>query len=143
CLLGVLLLASQLLYAQEVAPQKPNKVAPTDTIVPGKGTPKEQIKEIEKVKVKELSDSAGGNEPKKSALVDTTIQNKYGDLLDDDSTNNRKYPLWIPLLQVAGADAFVWSMDRYAMNADFSRIGPESWKYNLKKGWEWDVDRFG
>ncbi|MBK5285599.1 MAG: DUF3943 domain-containing protein [Bacteroidia bacterium] len=142
CALIFLLLTSVFLYAQEVAPQNPNKVAPSDTIVPAKGKPAEQLKEIKEEKVKHLSDSTN-NEPKKSALVDTTVQNKYGDLLDDDTTYNKKYPLWIPLLQVAGANAFVWALDRYVMNYDFARVGPETWKYNINKGWEWDVDRFG
>src|SRR6185436_6689548 len=142
CAIAFLFLTSVFLYAQKVAPQDTTKAAPSDTIVPAKGKPEEQLKGIDKEKVKHLSDSTG-NEPKKSALVDTTVQNKYGDLLNDDSLYNRKYPIWIPLLQVAGANAFVWSMDRYYLDADFARVGPESWNYNLKKGWEWDVDRFG
>jgi hypothetical protein len=142
CAIAFLLLTSVFLYAQKVAPQKTTKAAPSDTIVPSKGKPEEQLKKIDKEKIKHLSDSTG-NEPKKSALVDTTLQNKYGDLLNDDSLYNRKYPIWIPLLQVAGANAFVWSMDRYYLDADFAKVGPESWNYNLKKGWEWDVDRFG
>lgn len=140
--LVILLLTSVFLYAQKVAPQDTTKVAPSDTIVPAKGKPEEQLKEIKEEKVKHLSDSTG-NEPKKSALVDTTVQNKYGDLLDDDTTYNKKYPLWIPLLQVAGANAFVWAYNRYGVNEEFARVGPESWKYNIKNGWEWDVDRFG
>src|ERR1043166_1244671 len=98
-LLFIFFLSSVTLIAQEVAPQNPQKVAPTDTIVPGKGTPEKQLKEIKEEKVKKLSDSTG-NEPKKSVLVDTTVQNKYGDLLDDDTTYNKRYPLWVPLLQV-------------------------------------------
>src|ERR1043166_9617642 len=80
--------------------------ARSDTIVPGKGAPKKQLSEIKQEKVKQLSDTTS-NEPKKSNLVDTTIQNKYGDLLNDDTAYNRKYPLWIPLLETAGANAFV------------------------------------
>lgn len=138
-----LLLSSAFLYAQEVAPQNPQKVAPTDTIVPGKGTPEKQLKEIKKEKEKQLSDTTG-NEPKKSALVDTTVQNKYGDLLDDDTLYNKKYPLWIPLTEVFAANAFVFAMDRYLFKYDFSTsVSSESWKHNFKTGWEWDTDRFG
>lgn len=140
--LFLFLLLSVFLSAQKVAPQKESKVAPTDTIVKSKGNPEEQLKEIKDEKVKHLSDSTG-NEPKKSALVDTTVQNKYGDLLDDDSLYNKRYPLWIPLIEVAGGNAAIWALDRYIMNADFARIGPKTWKYNLKNGWEWDTDRFG
>ncbi|HLG33823.1 MAG TPA: DUF3943 domain-containing protein [Bacteroidia bacterium] len=140
--LVVLLLTSAFLYAQQIAPQDITKVAPSDTIVPAKGKPEEQLKEIKEEKVKQLSDSTG-NEPKKSALVDTTVQNKYGDLLDDDTTYNKKYPLWIPLLETACANVFIWSLGRYYLNADYARVGTESWRYNIENGWEWDVDRFG
>jgi hypothetical protein len=44
---------------------------------------------------------------------------------------------------VAGANALIWSYDRYGLNADFARVGTDTWKYNIKKGWEWDIDRFG
>jgi hypothetical protein len=44
---------------------------------------------------------------------------------------------------VAAANIFIWSFDRYGSNADFAKISPATWKYNLQKGWEWDVDRFG
>ena len=133
-ILAFLLLASPLLYSQQPAS--------SDTIVPGKGAPQKQLNEIKKEKVALHSDSIG-NEPKKSVLIDTTVQNKYGDLLNDDIMYNKKYPLWVPLVEVAAANAFVWSIDRYGMNADFSKIGPGTWKHNLRKGWEWDTDRFG
>lgn len=142
CLIAILLFSSILLSAQEVAPQNPRKVAPTDTIVPGKGTREEQIEKIDSVKVKMLSDSSG-NEPRKSALVDTTLQNKYGDLLDDDTAYNKRYPIWIPAAQVFGAVALTWALDRYVLNADYARIGFQSWKVNINNGWEWDMDRFG
>ncbi len=141
-LIFFLLLSSVFLHAQNTTPQDITKVSPVDTIVPAKGEPKEQLKEIKEEKVKQLSDSTG-NEPKKSALIDTTILNKYGDLLEDDTLYNKKYPLWVPLTEVAGANVFVWSIDRFILNADFARIGLHTWKYNIKKGWEWDTDRFG
>ena len=133
---------SQIVIGQEVAPQNPRKVAPNDTLVPGKGGREMQIGKIDSVKVKILSDSAG-NEPRKSALVDTTKQNKYGDLLDDDPEYNKKYPLWIPAAEVFGAVALTWAVDRYILNADYARIGFKSWNVNLSQGWEWDTDRFG
>jgi len=138
----LLLLFSSLIYGQNRPRQDAPKTASTDTIVPGKGSPEKQLKEIKKEKIILHSDSAG-NQPKKNKLIDTTIQNKYGDLLNDDSAYNRKYPLSTTLVQVAGANALVWSIDRYMMNADFSTVGLASWKYNIKNGWEWDTDRFG
>jgi hypothetical protein len=142
CTLTLLLWSAGFLFAQKTIPQDAQKVAPSDSIIPAKGNPDEQLKEIKEEKVKHLSDSTG-NQPKKSSLVDTTVQNKYGDLLNDDSLYNKRYPLWIPFLEVAGANALIWSYDRYGLNADFARVGMESWKYNIKKGWEWDIDRFG
>jgi hypothetical protein len=134
CLLAIIVCSSTRLFAQ--------KVAPLDTIVPGNGTPKQQIKQSKAIKVKLLSDSTG-NQPKKSALIDSTRQNKYGDLFDDDIKFNKKYPVWKPAVQVLGINAFTWSLDRFILKDDFSHIGPSTWKYNIQKGWEWDADRFG
>jgi hypothetical protein len=68
-----------LIYGQEeeVVPQNPSKVAPNDTINRSKGNDDAQLKKIKEEKIKKLSDSTG-NEPAKSAFVDTTKQNKYG-----------------------------------------------------------------
>jgi hypothetical protein len=128
------LLFSQLIYAQQ--PLK------TDTIKPGKGNPDKQLKDIKERKILFHSDSKG-NQPKKSINIDTTIQNKYGDLLNDDIEYNKKYPLWIPAVETFGALALTWSIDRYILNADYARTGIKTWKYNIKEGWEWDKDRFG
>jgi hypothetical protein len=90
-ILVLLLFSLTFLYGQEVPRQNPKKVAPNDTIVKDKGTREDQLRKIKEVKVEKLSDSAG-NEPLKSKLVDTTIQNKYGDLLNDDKEYNKRYP---------------------------------------------------
>src|SRR5437879_7205774 len=82
-LLTLMFVASTNLFAQ--------KTTKIDTIVPGKGTSKQQIKQSKEVKKQLLSDSTGGNEPAKSHLVDTTVKNKYGDLLNDDIKYNPKY----------------------------------------------------
>ena len=42
----------------------------------------QQLDKIKEKKVNLHSDTAG-NEPKKSASIDSTLQNKYGDLLKD------------------------------------------------------------
>jgi hypothetical protein len=133
-LVALSLIFSVFLSAQNSASQ--------DTIIPAKGNTKEQLKVIKEKKTDRHSDSIG-NEPKKSVLIDTTIQNKYGDLLNDDTAYNKRYPIWKPALQTFGAVALTWSMDRYALNADYARIGPATWKYNIQEGWEWDADRFG
>jgi len=129
----LILISSTSLFAQTVTP--------VDTIKPGNGPVKQQLKEIKAAK-KTITDSTG-NQPKKSPLIDTTIQNKYGDLLNDDITLNKKYPIWKPALEVLGINVFTWSLDRFLLNQDFSHIGPSTWKYNIQQGWEWDADRFG
>lgn len=129
-----LLLSSLSLYAQQ--PVK------ADTIKPENGNPKEQLKVI-KDRKKELHKDSIGNEPKKSVLIDTTLQNKYGDLLFDDTAYNKRTPFWKAAIGVPGALLFTWSFDRFILNADYSHIGVKTWKYNIKNGWEWDNDRFG
>jgi len=118
------------------------QVTPVDTIKPGNGPVKEQLKQIKDAK-KTVKDSTAGGQPVKNPLIDTTIQNKYGDLLNDDPKYNKRYPFWKPLVGVIGVNVFTWSMDRFIFNESFSHIGPATWKYNLRKGWEWDDDRFG
>jgi len=137
-----MILFSPFLYGQDVPRQNPKKVAPNDTIVPGKVSREKQLEKIEEVKVKLLSDSTG-NEPVKSKLVDTTKQNKYGDLLDDDTAYNKRYPFWIPAVETFGAITFTWALDRFVLNADYARVGFTTWKNNIIYGWEWDTDRFG
>ena len=135
------------LHGQEVTPQNPQVVAPTDTIIRGKGSGDKQLKEIKEVKVKKLSDSTN-NEPLKSELVDTTKQNKYGDLLVDDPEYNKKYPLWIPALYVFGINTALNLVDRYALKLEFANVNPTTWKRTLSAGWPWgpgwmwDQDRF-
>src|SRR5437763_8885578 len=69
--------------------------------------------------------------------------NMYGDLLNDDPRYNPRYPWWRPAIRVVFADVFTWAIDRYVMDADYSHIGPHTWKNNIREGWEWDADRFG
>jgi hypothetical protein len=64
-------------------------------------------------------------------------------LLDDDPEYNKKSPIWAVGLRVVATNVFVWAVDRFIINYPLSRVGPASWKSNLKKGWEWDTDRFG
>src|ERR1700712_1335532 len=125
------------------APLFAQQVTHLDTIVPGKGTPKQQIKQSKEIKKQLLSDSVGGHQPAKSPLVDTTVKNKYGDLLNDDIKYNPKYPVWKPMVNVLGINLFTYTLDHYILNESFSNIGLSSWKYNIQKGWEWDSDRFG
>ncbi|MES2328817.1 MAG: DUF3943 domain-containing protein [Bacteroidota bacterium] len=130
-------------FAQTPPPTRDTVIAPIkDTIVPAKGNPEQQLKDIKTDKKEQFKDSADG-QPKKSPLIDTTIQNKYGDLLRDDTAYNKKYKLWKPAVQVIGINAFLVGFDRYVLKADFSHIGFQTWSDNIKNGWEWDTDRFG
>jgi len=113
-----------------------------DTVKQGQGTPNEQVKAFKLVKQKFLSDTIG-NQPRRSHLADTVYRNRYGNLLNDNPKLNLKYPIWKPAVEVFGINSFVWLQDRFLLNADFSHIGPSTWKYNIQKGWEWDADRFG
>lgn len=135
------LLSPAFLYAQ-------NKVPVSDSIVPAKGDVKNQLKEIKKEKVILHSDSTG-NQPKKSILIDTTIKNKYGDLLNDDTAYNKRYKWWKPALQVVGENVLLNLMDRSVFNLEFANVNPQTWKRTMSagfpwsSGWEWDQDRFG
>ncbi|MDP4237551.1 MAG: DUF3943 domain-containing protein [Bacteroidota bacterium] len=68
---------------------------------------------------------------------------RYGDLLDDDPLYNLKSDIPVPIYKVLIANVEVWAIDRYVFNYDYSRIGFNSWSNNIKRGWEWDNDRFG
>jgi hypothetical protein len=134
CLLFILFLSYTPLGARDIAG--------TDTIVPTKGNENKQLGQIKKEKIEQHSD-ASGNAPEKK-LTDTTVQNKYGDLLNDDTAYNKKYPLWKPALQVVGLNLSTFLLDRYVGKYDFSiPVGFKSWGHNIKTGWEWDTDRFG
>lgn len=85
----------------------------------------------------------GRREQPQNVFTDSLPRNKYGDLLNDDKRYNLHYPFWKPAVEVVGINTFIWSMDRFLLNANFSHIGPSTWGYNIHKGWEWDDDRFG
>ena len=77
-----------------------------------------------------------------TSLTDTMKYNMYGDLLNDDPAYNKKSTLWEVALGVTLTGVTTNLIDRYIFNFDFSRVGFNSWKHNLKTGWEWDNDRF-
>jgi hypothetical protein len=134
CILTVLLFLHTCLYAQ-------HKIR-TDTVVPAKGNVNEQVERINEKKIELHSDSLG-NQPLKSSRIDSTLQNRYGDLLNDDPMYNKKAPFWRGAIEIVGADVFAWSLDRLIYNKPTARISIASWKINLTQGWEWDNKRFG
>jgi hypothetical protein len=137
-----LLLSSPFINAQDTI-----KTVKADTIIRAKGNDDKQLERIKEVKVKNLSDSTN-NEPVKSALVDTTKQNKYGDLLEDDPLYNKKYPLWTPVVEVFGINTLLNIFDRYALKLAFANVDFTTWKRTISAGWPWgpgwmwDQDRF-
>jgi hypothetical protein len=113
-----------------------------DTINPALGGRQEQLQEIKERKDRLFSDSlltgtAG------SPLPDSTMYNKYGDLLQDDPDYNARQPLWKPAIQVAGINAAFMGFNRYIARADYGYVRFSTWKNNLKAGGEWDIDKFG
>lgn len=79
----------------------------------------------------------------KSSSPDTMKYNMYGDLRDDNPLYNPKSSLGMVVLRVTLANTTTFLIDRYIFNYEFSRVGFNSWSYNIRKGWEWDIDRFG
>ena len=131
----VLLTTTTLLFAQQPVKQ--------DTISPRKGDTDKQLEDIKAKKVRLHSDSLG-NEPNASLLVDSAIQNKYGDLLNDDTAYNLRYPFWKPAIEVIAMNALIFSADRYFFKYDYSTsVSLSTWNHNMKTGWAWDSDRFG
>ena len=64
-------------------------------------------------------------------------------LRDDDPEYNKKSSVGAVALRVVTANVFVYVVDRFVLNYSWAHSGPTSWKNNFKKGWQWDIDRFG
>jgi hypothetical protein len=74
---------------------------------------------------------------------DQRPRNAYGDLLHDDPHYNRRYPVGLVLARVTSSNIFGWAYTRYVMKEEWAEVSLNSWKYNIKYGWEWDNDNFG
>jgi hypothetical protein len=120
----------------------------TDTIVPSKGDIKGQLKKIKDEKIKHNSDSTG-DQPLTDPRIDTTKNNKYGDLLNDDPEYTKKTAVWTPALEVVGMRVVLNVVDRSVLNLQFAKVDAHTWGRTIKagfpwgSGWEWDQDRFG
>ncbi|HEX8548655.1 MAG TPA: DUF3943 domain-containing protein [Cytophagaceae bacterium] len=113
-----------------------------DTIKPGKGNREDQLEAIKKRKEARFKDTLGA-EPVKAARLDTTIYNKYGDLLRDDTAYNKRQPIWKPALQVLAINSLFMGYNRYIAKADYGYVDLHTWRTNLKSTPEWDTDEFG
>src|SRR5689334_13937368 len=98
-ILSILLFQVTIAFAQKDAKRTPldslihvdsvKHANPVDTVKPGQGKRQDQVEKIKEVKKVVLSEDSGSNEPAKHPMVDTTVMNKYGDLLDDDTAFNK------------------------------------------------------
>jgi hypothetical protein len=89
------------------------------------------------------SGNGGGSGPISFSLQQQPFPEAPVRLRNDDPEYNKRGPVWAVALRVISADVFIWAVDRFVFNYSWSHIGPTSWKYNLKTGWEWDTDRLG
>ena len=69
--------------------------------------------------------------------------NTHGDLLHDDTAYNKKAPLWLTGLRGLSVNVFNWALNRYYFDVEWTSSGWKDWKYNFRKGPEWDKDGFG
>jgi len=76
-------------------------------------------------------------------VTDTMKYNMYGDLRNDNPLYNEKSSPWMVAFRVTMSNISTFLIDRYIFNYEFSRVGFNSIKHNIKTGWEWDKDRFG
>ncbi|WP_114784180.1 DUF3943 domain-containing protein [Botryobacter ruber] len=112
-----------------------------DTINPANGNRKQQLKEIKERKKVLFSDQPG-HAPTDTSLLDRSLYNKYGDLLNDDPLYNKRQPIWKPAVQVVGVNALFMGFNRYVTKEDYAYVSPSTWKTNLTSEPEWDTDKF-
>ncbi|MFC6998831.1 DUF3943 domain-containing protein [Rufibacter roseus] len=118
------------------------QVIEQDTINPNRGNRDLQLKQIKERKKSLLTDSVGGSEPNTAAIIDTTLYNKYGDLLNDDPEYNPRQPLWKPAVQVLGVNAVFMGFNKFVTKQEYANVSLSSWKHNLTSTPEWDTDGF-
>lgn len=78
-----------------------------------------------------------------TGYIDSSLYNKYGDLLNDDPLYNPRSAWWKPAVRVLASDVFNWAVARYAFKYDWAKVTPTDWKNHFKYGGEWDTDGFG
>src|SRR5882724_9795821 len=89
-----------------------------------------------------IIDSTKGNDLVNPIKYDS-IHNVYGDLLNDDPQYNRRYKWYIPATRVITTNVLNWATAKYIFNYNWPASSISDWKNNLKRGWEWDADKFG
>jgi hypothetical protein len=124
------------------AQNQQERKAGNDSLMDEKDIKQRRLREHKEKKNSTYADSAA-NTPRVSPQLDTTLFNKYANLLNDDPHYNQRSPIWIPAAEAAGVLFVTWAFDRYVLNADYARLSIQSWKRNLRYGPEWDEDKFG
>jgi hypothetical protein len=74
---------------------------------------------------------------------DTQTFNMYGYLMHDDPAYNPRYSHVYLVAGELGVNLAMWSFNRYVTKESYGFTSAESWKRNIREGWEWDLDRFG
>lgn len=49
---------------------------------------------------------------------------------------------WMPIVQSLGLNVFVWSINHFVKKAEWADVGLETWKKNLREGWQFDDNAF-
>ena len=71
------------------------------------------------------------------------INKKKYPFQDSMSLCKQKNSIWAPALSVVESSVVLWTFDRYILKETTSHIGIDSWKHNLKYGWQWGKVNFG
>ncbi|MHC2993881.1 hypothetical protein OB13_20715, partial [Pontibacter sp. HJ8] len=74
---------------------------------------------------------------------DATLPTHPTGVVQTDSANSKRAPLWKPAVQVIGVNALFMGFNRYVTKADYGYVSPSTWKRNLRSEPEWDTDEFG
>jgi hypothetical protein len=77
------------------------------------------------------------------SLNDSIRHSKKKTASDSNYALEKRAPLWQPMLSVVESTVVLWFIDRYILNETTSKIGIQSWRTNLKYGWEWGKVNFG
>jgi hypothetical protein len=79
---------------------------------------------------------------KDSLKTDSALVLRHIRLTNDDPVYNKKYPGYIPAIEVFSLNGLSMVVNRYVSKQSWAYVGFNSWSYNIRTGWEWDIDEF-